>query len=231
MGEMNREFYEATKDLYDNIFVPEMRQTMKNKLTDTQLNHLFHYWQMQVFQKTGNYHPNFTKCKLFSRLMALTREACRIFFLSLGYSPERATMRSQHNLIFWISVHTGNSFHGPHKTDDALLGGVYYVNVPDNSGELALFDPRGMSPMLESIDPDKLFSKKEIPSPPFHRTVAIQPYNGLLTIFPGWLMHQVLPSTGLNKNNYRVSISLNLKGEWQDTAHFMYDNVKLPTQV
>lgn len=124
-------------------------------------------------------------------------------------------------------MHTPRSGHEPHKTDDALLGGVYYVNVPDNSGKLSLLDPRGMSPMLESPDSDPLFKTRKVPSPPFHRTVGIEPYAGLLILFPGWLMHQVLPSSGLSEDEYRVSISLNLKGEWQDTGHLMIDHLNM----
>ena len=39
-------------------------------------------------------------------------------------------------------------------------------------------------------------------------------------LFPGWLVHSVLNATGplSPPGTYRVSLSFNLKGEWQDTG-------------
>ena len=43
---------------------------------------------------------------------------------------------------------------------------------------------------------------------------------GVLVLFPGWMVHQVLPSAASSRasETYRVSISVNFKGEWQDTT-------------
>ena len=45
----------------------------------------------------------------------------------------------------------------------------------------------------------------------------------MLVLFPGWLVHQVLPAPSgapmdEARDGYRVSISVNFKGEWQDTT-------------
>ena len=112
---------------------------------------------------------------------------------------------------------------------------VYYVAVPPGSGALGLFDPRGKSPMLSPLyhDPrdgpptSRNGAGPSLPTPPFHRTIEVDPAEGLLVLFPGWLVHTVRPSVGLRPpsagggrggSRYRVSISVNLKGEWQDTA-------------
>lgn len=117
----------------------------------------------------------------------------------------------------WVSVHTTESVHQPHVTEDALIGGVYYVRAPPGSGRLEMYDPRGKHPIYGLRSPTSL------PEPPFHRTVALNPLEGRLVLFPGWLVHSVLPSTQLlpptvEGDGYRVSLSLNLKGEWQDTG-------------
>lgn len=135
-----------------------------------------------------------------------------------GLSEKKARRKAHHDIIFWVSVHTGNSVHEPHMTEDSLLGGVYYVSVPPFSGRLELFDPRSG---VQTVCPNTV---KELVNPPFHRTVEIQPEEGLLVIFPGWLVHGVQASKGLDvaQHKYRVSISVNLKGEWQDTTQLRF---------
>jgi uncharacterized protein (TIGR02466 family) len=109
------------------------------------------------------------------------------------------------------------------------VGGVFYVRTPAGAGKLHIFDPRGKSP-LGLDDP------MAHPSPPFHRGVRVTPQEGKLVLFPGWLVHSVVPSDSgargadnlltapepLEPQQYRVSLSLNLKGEWYDTSslHF-----------
>lgn len=125
----------------------------------------------------------------------------------------------------------------------ALVGGVYYVSVPPNAGRLELYDPRGKSPLRVLSNPDSPPSppfhrvvgvqpaegdEKENQS--YSRVLFSydSTYVGKLVLFPGWLVHSVLQSSVTQSKEkgeqchsqrpYRVSLSLNLKGEWQDTA-------------
>ena len=153
-------------------------------------------------------------------------------------------------MVVWVSVHTTESMHQPHVTDDALVGGVYYIKTPRHAGRLHIYDPRGKSPL-------DLRSPLAASSPPFHRGIGIEPEEGKLVLFPGWLVHAVLPSSNHSMNGhdtadisrtsahtddrvmeassvssgssnsgaaagYRVSMSLNLKGEWYDTSGLHY---------
>jgi hypothetical protein len=47
-------------------------------------------------------------------------------------------------------------------TKDSLVGGVYYVHIPPNSGDLVLYDPRGMSPMLSANLSEAVRHKAEV---------------------------------------------------------------------
>eukprot|EP00968_Pinguiococcus_pyrenoidosus_P017016 scaffold1659_cov255-Pinguiococcus_pyrenoidosus.AAC.15 len=121
-------------------------------------------------------------------------------------------------------------------TEDSLIGGVYYSRVPSGSGHLALYDPRGMSPILRRNFSEEIVEgiplNQRAPHPPFHRIVDVEPKEGKLVLFPGWLIHQVLPSPDLDTDGsgYRVSVSVNLKGEWQDTAALMLDELEYPVK-
>lgn len=133
--------------------------------------------------------------------------------------------------VVWVSIHTAESVHQPHVTDDALVGGVYYVRTPTGSGRLELYDPRGKNPLRDLAEPTSP------PFPPFHRTVTVVPKAGHLLLFPGWLVHSVVTAESLVADadeiestpldGYRVSLSLNLKGEWQDTAALHFRNCEL----
>ena len=88
-----------------------------------------------------------------------------------------------------------------------------------------LFDPRGKSAVLDTPAALRSFSGRPNaalvpPTPPFHRVHEVRPEEGMLVLFPGWLIHDVKQSVGLHakKDGYRISISMNLKGEWQDTT-------------
>eukprot|EP01043_Picozoa_sp_COSAG02_P024392 COSAG02_NODE_1331_length_13215_cov_3.173058_1_plen_429_part_00 len=52
---------------------------------------------------------------------------------------------------------------------------------------------------------------------PFGGEYAIEPSDGRIVIFPGWLLHQVEPSNVASETP-RVAISFNIRGEWTPTG-------------
>lgn len=89
----------------------------------------------------------------------------------------------------------------PH-THGAMLVGVYYLDVPDNSGDILLHDTRGYVSW-----PNLNFN----PADPLNRTSRcyhrVRPVNGMLILFPGFLAHSV--ETNMS-NRKRISIVLNV---------------------
>ena len=203
----NRLLYEASLRAYRLV-----RETVPSNATDTSINHALFEWQMRFLRETGAYWGGFTSIPLWRELERVARRAADELLEAHGRTGGTAARR---DLIMWTSVHTSRSVHEPHNTHDSLVGGVYYVSVPPGSGNLALYDPRG----LRAGDDDT--AKR--PEPPFHRSVELPAKEGVLVLFPGWLVHQVLsapspaPMDEL-RDGYRVSISVNFKGEWQDTT-------------
>jgi hypothetical protein len=167
-----------------------------------------------------------------------------IEFLKLhGWSDADARARAARHLVFWLSVHDATSEHEPHVTEDALVGGVYYVHLGTTRPQLlGLYDPRGKRPLGLTAA-----NAKHEPAAPFHRITTITPRAGLLLLFPGmdasrvqlffsfivvvlcagWLVHAVMPRDKTSAHHidanrpYRVSVSVNLKGEWQDTGNLI----------
>jgi len=87
------------------------------------------------------------------------------------------------------TVHAnGNEFH---------LSGVYYVQVPDNSGDIAFRDPR---PAAINSSTHSIFG--------YGDTELFRPVNNMLLIFPSFLEHFVLPN---ESHDDRVTISFDIR--------------------
>jgi len=214
-ADLHKPFYEATMRAYN--LCKEEWVARNPKISDTELNHKFFQWQMKFLRETGDYWSGFVELELYRDLMDSMRDGVAQVLEAYGFDEEVARRKAAHEVIFWVSVHTGASVHEPHMTEDSLIGGVYYSSIPPHSGNLELFDPR------QTIADDGL------PKPPYHRTHIVTPREGMLVLFPGWLVHSVRPSVGLDvqKHGYRISISVNCKGEWQDTTGLKLDDVIL----
>ena len=85
-----------------------------------------------------------------------------------------------------------------------LMAAVYYVDVPKNSGDLLLHDPRGNTTGWENLDFEPNDPTKNKYSRCYHR---INPVDGMLVVFPGFLVHSV--ETNLSQKN-RTSIVMNI---------------------
>lgn len=87
----------------------------------------------------------------------------------------------------------------PHHHIGSLLVGVYYMKVPENSGDLLIHDPRGAITWenlnCEPNDPDPLKSARM-----YHR---IKPKTGLMVLMPGFLQHSVEANLS-NQDRYSI---------------------------
>jgi len=97
----------------------------------------------------------------------------------------------------WFNVNSRADYNSVHNHHGAVLSGVYYVDVPQDSGSIEFYrddDSEYYLPVLESYNN---FTKQK------H---VIDPEPGMLLLFPGWLKHSVQPN---KSSSDRVSISFN----------------------
>ena len=87
----------------------------------------------------------------------------------------------------WFALHSHTHSH---------IASVFYVNAHEDCGDLCLVDPRGDNNWTDRIDRGVLNTSYE----------RIQPKDGLLVVFPGWLSHMVEPNTS---DKVRISIVTN----------------------
>ena len=99
----------------------------------------------------------------------------------------------------WVNLHEQGGYNSSHMHPGYLLSGVYYISVGNGSGALVLEDPRPQTRyaanhvFITSVDPAQ-----------GHRINAEE---GMLVLFPSWLMHHVTDNTSKER---RISISMNI---------------------
>lgn len=99
----------------------------------------------------------------------------------------------------WVNVNPPHGYIGPHVHPNALISGTYYVSVPQGEGAgggIEFVSPHPVGAMTSWIKAAMLTDK-----------VRLQPKAGTILLFPGQLLHWVLPN---DSDEDRVSISFNL---------------------
>jgi len=100
----------------------------------------------------------------------------------------------------WININEYKDFNVAHKHPFAKLSGVFYVDVPLDSGDLVFINDTEINLFLlnNSIVNFNCYNSS---------TFTIKPEQNFLYLFPAWLNHFVTPNLSQER---RVSISFNL---------------------
>lgn len=165
------------------------------------LNNQFFHMQMQQIKGQGHWEP-MEELPEFKLLKAQVVLAAREFLALHGRTePILTEGGSPQELYAWASVHGRGSRHDAHSHADSMLSAVYYARLPDPCARIVFFDPRGRNS----------FHPKLPTAPPFDSSFALQPKEGDLIVFPGWLLHAVEESQA---DAERISFSFNVRGRW-----------------
>lgn len=111
-----------------------------------------------------------------------------------NFPTDKLTIVGRQNSIKPLEVDT------PHSHPLCFMVGVFYVQVPEKSGDILLHDPRGgviWPEPLAVTEPDKQTRA-------YHR---ITPKEGQLLLFPGYLVHSVEPNLS---DQVRISIAMSI---------------------
>ncbi len=107
----------------------------------------------------------------------------------------------------WAIVNPPGSFNRSHIHPACLWSGVYYVQTPENCGDVEFTDPRTEN----LICPPRYRPNKRRQKACWSK-VTFTPTAGRMLIFPNWLYHAVTPnmSTAHGAEADRVIVSFNL---------------------
>lgn len=133
------------------------------------------------------------------RVIALAKRCT----LDIGAEPGRERFRWRAEM--WANVSPPGASNAAHAHPGCYWSAVLHVDAGGKAvgGELVLSDPR--LPMLRMNAPDLRFRRPG--KTPDQDEIAIVPEDGLLLMFPAWLMHSVRPYRG---EGLRVSVAVNL---------------------
>lgn len=101
----------------------------------------------------------------------------------------------------WANVVRSGQYHSAHNHPNNWWSGVYYVSIGEAdpelpfNGQIELLDPR-LGPNMVSI-PDSIFELR----------YTVPTKEGLMVLFPSWLVHYVHPYVGTGE---RISIAFNV---------------------
>ena len=106
----------------------------------------------------------------------------------------------------WAHITNNNGYHDAHKHLNTSWGGIYYVDAGE-CGEVV--DEDGISRMNGTnrfYSPIQYFTLDASMTYLSHDAVDISPENGILVIFPAYLLHSATPYTGKKD---RIVVSFN----------------------
>jgi uncharacterized protein (TIGR02466 family) len=101
---------------------------------------------------------------------------------------------------YWININKKNNDNAPHTHPISVISAVYYVKVPENSGEIIFHTP------LQNYDEfifEDMIEKYNAYNSSNYRYI---PKTGDLILFPSWLSHNVSAN---QSEEERISIAFN----------------------
>lgn len=102
-------------------------------------------------------------------------------------------------LSYWVHVTEPGELTQHHHHKPGVFSGVYYVNKPEDSGDLVFVD----------VNPYHQFTPSPLPGkedPISREEITIAAGEGTMLVFPGWLPHKVPRN---NSGRRRLSVSFN----------------------
>lgn len=146
----------------------------------------------------GTLHTEDSYSVITATIETLLAEVSRINMYHDDYSLKISSM--------WSIINPPRSYNTSHIHPGSIFSGVYYVQVPNNAGDIEFTDPR-TSQTMQDI---KYSTKGSRPQACWTKTV-FKPTAGQILIFPSWLYHSVTPNLSDQAGNdaERIIISFN----------------------
>ena len=166
---------------FQNIFpVPIYTTILDNKIVEYMENLIIP--RLSDLEQTPSQKTDFFKSKIISP------EELSPFFSSIKSSVKDYSIKSNlflpSKINYWVQDYSKNESHALHAHGDSYISGVYYVRANRNAGALRFTNP---NPLFT------ITSFNEGPKEAVY--YKINPQEGLLVLFPGWLSHEAISTT------------------------------------
>ena len=105
----------------------------------------------------------------------------------------------------WLNINAPGSYNAPHIHGWSVFSCAYFIKAPEGDcGKFVAINPYMAA---QTCTPPSRFGKDRGYQPFYNHTVEIQPKEGTLVVFPGFLQHWVKPN---NTKEDRISASFNI---------------------
>ena len=161
--------------------------------------------QRSNYKALGGWHSknHLYKSPKYARLVKEIFNVTEIMSDELGYDRNRCLKIG----TMWSIINPPGCVNRSHIHPGCNWSGVYYVNAPEDSGDIIFTDPR-----TEAIMNQVQYAPgKKRPQPVWNK-VNIKPVAGKMLIFPSWLFHsvEINKSELEGRDSERVIISFNM---------------------
>lgn len=215
MKDHDEDFVSFSGDLYFPTIIFSMVFLNHEELNSSLLSHIYEEHERDSsgisrsnFPGLGGWHShnNLHKDENFKPLAERIDLASRKISSQMGYSPDKSLKVG----TMWSIINPPGSANKAHIHPSSHWSGVYYVQTPENSGQIEFTDPRTAHVMNQ---PNFATGRKR--GRESWTKVNYTPKPGKLIVFPSWLYHAVEPNLSVaeGKNANRVIVSFNLTQE------------------
>lgn len=130
---------------------------------------------------------NFYNKEIFDEILKCSKEYFNIWNLD---SSKEIRLKD-----LWVNISKPTHYQEEHNHGDCLFSGTVYINVNEKSGNFIFLTPLSSESILMNYP-------KILPM-----GYQILPKNGMIVLFPSWLIHKVAPNVSTQD---RISISFNV---------------------
>lgn len=139
----------------------------------------------------------------YAPLLAQVNDATSRISKDLSYATDQVLKVT----TMWSIINPPGNGNRAHVHPNSLWSGVYYVQAPENAGQIEFIDPRTVIIMNQA----KYLTKKKRPRDCWTK-VNYKPLPGRMIVFPAWLYHGVDTNMSKEKGRAgdRVIVSFNI---------------------
>ena len=132
----------------------------------------------------GGYQSNFFDMSTVKPLATLHKQITENVTSLHDYMGFNQSLKKVVDLA-WVNINPPRTYNATHTHSGGIFTAIYYVKVPENSGNLQLDNP--ISPFNFVISSDQI----DIPNQFNNSTTIVQPKEQHLYVFPCWIAHSV----------------------------------------
>lgn len=153
----------------------------------------------------GSWHSESDMAKRleYAELVELIFSCAHVVFQDMGY--DKTIEPTLVNM--WANINPRHGYNRSHFHPNVLWSGVYYVQTPEDCGNISFFDPRVEASMIMPR-----FQSDQARKPQAINEISFAAVPGRIILFPAWLSHEVEAnmSEAEGRDGDRISISFNI---------------------